>query len=304
MRTHPRIWNAVLSAIWLMDEPQVRRLMDVIEQAETREDAANAIEAVEAQLGRRMDNARSTTMRGGVAILPVTGPIFRYANLFTSLSGATSTEDLSLDFNAAMQDPSVDAILLNIDSPGGEATGINEFADMIHASSKPVWAYIEGYGASAAYWIASATQHIVMDATAAAGSIGVVMAVPAPGGAPAKSIEFVSSQSPNKRPDPTTERGKAQLQTMVDDMAGVFVSKVAQYRGVSEEDVLSRFGAGGMTVGKGAVASGMADALGSFESTLTALQQHARDTRMQGHTRAQFSAHEHFTRSFKTGVTA
>lgn len=283
-----------------MEEGQVRRILDVIEQAETREDATAAIEAVEAQLGRRMDNARTTTMRQGVAVIPVTGPIFRYANLFTMMSGATSTEDLSLDFNAALSDPNVEAILLNIDSPGGEATGINELADMIAQArtTKPIWSYIEGYGASAAYWIASATERIVMDATAAAGSIGVVMAVPDPANKSAKAIEFVSSQSPNKRPDPTTERGKAQLQKMVDDMAAVFVEKVAAHRGVSTDHVLTQFGAGGMTVGAGAVEAGLADSLGSFESTLTALQTHARQQRGLGHTRAQANARERFAQVF------
>lgn len=296
-RSHPRIWNAVLSGLWLMEESSVRRVLSVIEAAETREDAAAAIEAVEAQLGRRMDNARNTTTRGGVAILPVTGPIFRYANLFTALSGATSTEELSLDFNTALADPNVEAILLSVDSPGGEATGINELADMIFAarSTKPIWSYVEGFGASAAYWLASATERIAMDETAAVGSIGVVMAVPDPTKKTAASIEFVSSQSPNKRPDPTTEKGRAQLQTLVDDMASVFVSRVARHRGVSEETVLSDFGAGGMRVGKQATAAGMADELGSFESTLLALQQHVRDMHMPGHMNGRrMDAHSYF----------
>ncbi len=174
---------------------------------------------------------------------------------------------------------------------------------MIHASAKPVWSYIEGYGASAAYWIASATQHIVIDATAAAGSIGVVMAVPDPTGKPGKAIEFVSSQSPNKRPDPTTERGKAQLQKMVDDMAAVFVEKVAAHRGIAMDDVLTRFGAGGMTVGQGAVDAGMVDELGSFESTLTALQSAAEGQRVSRHTRATFSARAHAQQWFTQGET-
>ena len=46
-------------------------------------------EALEAKLGRELDNSRTVTVRDGVAIVPVTGPIFRYANLFTRVSGAT-----------------------------------------------------------------------------------------------------------------------------------------------------------------------------------------------------------------------
>lgn len=301
---HPLVWTALKSAMWLMDESHVRYLLERFEAIETRTDAASAIEAVEAQLGRKMDNTRMTTMRGGVAVVPITGPIFRYADMFTQISGATATSDLSLDFAQAVNSSAVDAILLNIDSPGGEATGINELADMIYSArtSKPVWAYIEGYGASAAYWLSSAAEHIVMDETAAAGSIGVVMGVPDPANKTAKMIEFVSSQSPNKRPDPTSERGKAQLQTMVDDMASVFVDKVAKHRDVSTDHVLNHFGAGGMKVGKAAVDAGMVDALGSFEGTVAALQAHVRA--MTYSTRAAFSARDTFHKAFSKETTA
>jgi ClpP class serine protease len=176
-----------------------------------------------------------------------------------------------------LDDPTVDALLLNVDSPGGEATGINELGDMLFEAraTKPIWSYVEGLGASAAYWLASATERIVVDATAALGSIGVVLAVSDPTKANAREIEFVSSQSPNKRPDPTSERGKAQLQRLVDAMAAVFVAKVARNRGVSEEQVLADFGSGGLLVGEHARRAGLADALGSFEGTLAELQQAA-----------------------------
>ena len=115
-------------------------------------------EALEARLGRPLDNTRAVSIRDGVAVIPITGPIMRYANLFTRISGATSTQELATDLQTALDSPQVRAIVLNIDSPGGEASGINELADMIHASrgKKPIKAYVGGTGASAAYWIASA----------------------------------------------------------------------------------------------------------------------------------------------------
>src|SRR5690606_13893161 len=109
------------------------------------------------------------------ATIVIDGPIYRYADFFTSVSGGVTTEALARDLGIALADQSIGAILLMIDSPGGEATGINELADTIYAarSRKPIVAYIEGYGASAAYWIASAADLVVIDDTALVGSIGV-----------------------------------------------------------------------------------------------------------------------------------
>jgi ClpP class serine protease len=266
---HKRLWHAAIGGLWLMEESHVRQILDIIE----RPRSSDEIRAVEAQLGRPLDNSRTTTMRGSVAVIPITGPIFRYANLFTMLSGATSTEALSLDFAAAMRDPAVEAMLLNIDSPGGEATGINELGDMIASarSSKPVWAYIEGYGASAAYWLASPAERIVMDATAAArlDRRGDGRARPDQGqGRPDRVChQPVAKQA--ARPD---DRARQDAAADAGRRHGQRVCRQGRaHRGVSAEHVLERFGAGGMLVGRAAVDAGLADALGSFEATLAEL---------------------------------
>src|ERR1051325_7282815 len=123
-------------------------------------------------------------------------------------------------------------------------------------------------GCSAAYCIASAADEIVTDATALVGSIGVVAAMPMPEG---DEIVFVSSQSPHKHPDVTTEDGKADIQATIDALAQVFVESVARNRGVSAETVLSDFGQGGIFVGAAGVAAGLADRLGSYEETLAGM---------------------------------
>ena len=132
--------------------------------------------------------------------------------------------------------------------------------------------YVDGMAASAAYWIASAMDSITMADTAIAGSIGVVMTMPDPSKTVVKDLEIVSSQSPNKRPDVSTEAGRGQIQALLDSLADVFIGAVATYRGVTAEAVVSNFGAGGVMVGQGAVDAGLADDVGSFESTLAALR--------------------------------
>ena len=234
-------------------------------------------EAVQAKLGRPLDNTRTVTMRDGVAVIPITGPIFRYANLFTEISGATSTSVLATDIQTALDNPYVRGIVLDIDSPGGEATGINELANLIRAgrSVKPIKAYAGGLMASAAFWLGSAADEVIVDETAMLGSIGVVMSyldtTERDAKAGVRRVEIVSSASPDKRLDPATEDGRNKVQSVVDGLAELFVSAVASNRNTTTEKVLSDFGRGGVLIGRAAVEAGMADRIGSLETVIAEL---------------------------------
>lgn len=276
---------------WAMRESDLRDLFAIISRdrldpdlaRQIREDRASRMDALSARAGGKLDGTRNVQMRDGVAILDIVGPIVRRADMFSEISGATSVQTLASDLQTALQAPHVDAVLLAIDSPGGEVTGIHEFAQMLMDARtiKPVWAYIEGNGASAAYWIASATERIYAAETADVGWIGVVMALRDPSKTKSDTIEFVSSNAPKKRPDITTEAGRAQVQAMVDATAEVFDASVAAGRGVSVATVHADFGGGGGLIGKAAVSAGMADHLGTFESTLAALRQHVMQRKMR-----------------------
>lgn len=242
-------------------------------------------EAVQAKLGRPLDNTRTVSMRDGVAVIPITGPIFRYANLFTEISGATSTSVLATDIQTALDNPYVRGIVLDIDSPGGEATGINELANLIRAgrSVKPIKAYAGGLMASAAYWLGSAADEVIVDETAMLGSIGVVMSyldtTERDAKAGVRRVEIVSSASPDKRLDPATEDGRNKVQSVVDGLADLFVSAVAGNRNTTTEKVLSDFGRGGVHIGRAAVQAGMADRIGSLETVIAELAGSASTTK-------------------------
>lgn len=257
-------FDLLASQPWAM-QPAMLETMAAIAQRQGED-----VQAVEARLGRPLQNARSVSVRDGVAVVPVIGPIFRYANLFTEVSGATSLDVLAREFSAAVDDPLVKAVVLNIDSPGGQATGVAEFAHMIRAAAKPVVAYVDGSGASGAYWIAAAADEIVLAKTAEVGSIGVVVGVDTRPSATGV-VELVSSQSPRKRPDLSTDAGRAQIQDRIDALAQVFVEDVAAYRGVAVETVLAEFGQGDMRLGATAVALGMADRVSTLEEVLAGL---------------------------------
>jgi len=252
---------------WLITSEALDTVMSVA-------DRQGDVEALEARLGRSLDNTRNVTVRDGVAVIPVTGPIFRYANLFTEISGATSTQVLATDFQTAFDDPAIKAIIPVFDTPGGEATGINELGDLIYnmRGRKRVVAYVSGMAASAGYWIASAAEEVVVDDTAQLGSVGVVLSLRKREDKPGeKSYEIVSSNAPNKRPDLETEAGRAQLQTRTDELANVFLDKVARNRDIPREEVNDRFRQGGIATGALAIEAGMADRLGSLESLIAEL---------------------------------
>lgn len=230
----------------------------------------DSVEALEARLGRPLQNTRLVKMRDGVAIIPVTGPVFRYANLFSEISGAVSLDILALDFTRALEDPAVKSIVLVLDSPGGQANGISEFAAMVRASSKPVVAYVDGSAASAAYWIAAAADEIVISKTGEVGSIGAVVSIDTRGKKDGV-MEIVSSQSPNKRPDVTTDAGRALIQARIDQFAQVFIEDVAAYRGVSVDHVLIHYGQGDMRMGADAKRLGMADRVSTLEEVIAGL---------------------------------
>lgn len=247
-------WMETILAIWSREELYPEAL------ARARADFGDK------PLGQRATMAIS----GGVATIPIRGPLFARAGLFSDISGAASYAQIGADLSAALKDQTVRSIVLAIDSPGGEVTGVQALAEQIRAASrvKPVVAHVDGYGASAAYWLASAASRIVAAPTAMLGSIGVRTALlddaeraKASG---ERRIEIVSSQSPGKRSTPVDDALLARIQARVDDLAQVFVDTVAGFRGTSAAHVLEHFGQGDVLIASRALAAGMIDKVGTI----------------------------------------
>lgn len=242
--------------------------------AQREHEYANNVEALEQRMGRPLSNTQRTTVRDGVAIVPITGPLFRHANLMTEVSGATSYSMLATDIRAAVDDPTVSAIVLNIDSPGGAVKGVNELSKQIAdvRGIKPIVAYVGGDAASAAYWLASAADEIVADDAATIGSIGAMIGVRlGESRSGEKSYTFVSSQSPLKNASPETDQGAREIQRLTDELAQVFIETVAKNRGITVESVLESYGQGAVFAGEAALKRGMVDRIGTLESVLAGL---------------------------------
>jgi len=113
----------------------------------------------------------------GVATVPVHGVLVRRAGQIDADSTRLqSYENLTRVLRSVRADRRARAILLDIDSPGGEAGGVFDFANEVRAigRDKPVWAVANDDALSAAYAIAAAAQRVWVTDTGAAGGVGVV----------------------------------------------------------------------------------------------------------------------------------
>ncbi len=115
-------------------------------------------------------------MYGGVAIIPIHGLLTKRRELFSSIFGTTSYEEIFEAISSALTDEKVEKILLDIDSPGGEVGGLFDLVDFIYNAriQKPIYAFANDHAFSAAYAIASTASKIFVNRVSGVGSIGVI----------------------------------------------------------------------------------------------------------------------------------
>lgn len=214
----------------------------------------------------------------GVAIIPVLGSLVNRGAWIGASSGLTSYEGLNFALNAAASDPRTRSVLLDMDSPGGEAVGCFEAAAAVRqlAARKPVTAVVNGMAASAAYAIASAATRIVTTSSGISGSIGVVMLHADYSGALAKAgvkptLIFAGAHKVDGNPyEALPESVRESLQAEIETFYSAFVSCVAAgRRNLSAEAI--RGTEARTFIGANAVAAGLADQVGTFETALADL---------------------------------
>jgi capsid assembly protease len=215
----------------------------------------------------------------GVAMIPVLGSLVNRGAWLGARSGMTSYEGLGFQLAQATADSDVKTIILDIDSPGGEAVGAFEMADKVRAvaKSKPVVAVVNGMAASAAYAIASAASQIVATPSGVAGSIGVVLmhadysvALHQKGIKP--TLIHAGAHKVDGNPyEPLSDNVKFDLQAEVDSFYSLFVSSVAQGRKGRMTEKAIRSTEARTYIGQAALDAGLVDAIGSFETVLADL---------------------------------
>ena len=134
--------------------------------------------AIDFDLGAAQEpTQKGFIQRGSVAVVPVHGALGKNLSQIDKLFGMADYNDIEQMLMEAEADESIDKIMLHIDSPGGTVTGLPELSERMRSMSKPMVAYTEGMAASAAYWLASQADHILVSETAEVGSIGVYVSL-------------------------------------------------------------------------------------------------------------------------------
>ena len=219
------------------------------------------------------------TKVNSVAVMRVFGTIAPRTNMLTDISGGTTAETLGKQFTDLVNDPQVSAIVLDVNSPGGQVGGIEELSKKIFDArgTKPIVAVANHLMASAAYWIGTAADEIVVTPSGEVGSIGVFAAHQdisqqlEKDGIKVSLIKAGKYKAEANPYEPLSEEARAAIQENVSDIYSSFVDAVARNRGVKSAAVRTGFGEGRVVSAKQAVELGMADRIGTLDEVINQL---------------------------------
>ncbi len=216
----------------------------------------------------------------GIAVLPVLGTLVRRSSYIGAASGLTSYHDIEAMAEQAFTDPQVRAVLLEIDSSGGEAGGVFDLAQRLRqlaqSSGKPLWAIADEAALSAAYAIACAADRLWLTRTAEVGSIGVVAIHVDESVADAKAgLNYTFLHAGAHKVDghphaPLPAPVAADIQADIEQLHEQFISLVAGFRRLTPEAI--RDTEARVYRGEAAIQAGLADQIGTRSEALAALQ--------------------------------
>lgn len=231
-------------------------------------------------------------VQNGVGILSVVGELVNRGAWIGANSGLVSYEGIKFQLERLGADPNVRNVILDIESPGGEAVGFEVAVDAVRklSAEKPVYAVVNGMAASAAYALASGARRIFTSPTGVVGSIGVVMLhldfsgmLEQDGVKP--TLIFAGAHKVDGNPfEALPESVREDLQAEVFAFYDTFVQTVAQGRAGKTSAKAARDTEARTFVGRDAIDARLADDIGTFEQVLDALS--ARNTRKSARSQA------------------
>ena len=212
--------------------------------------------------------------QSGIAVIPIYGTLVRRTQGLEAQSGLTSYAGIAQSLATALADPGVSAILLDIDSPGGESSGVFDLADRIRAATtiKPVWAVANDMAFSAAYALGSAASRLIVSRTGGVGSIGVIamhvdQSVKDQQDGIAYTAVFAGDRKNDLNPHaPISGEAHSFLQGEVNRIYDLFATTVAKHRGMGVNTIKGTQAA--LFFGADAVASGLADDVGTLDDAI------------------------------------
>jgi signal peptide peptidase SppA len=216
-------------------------------------------------------------MVGPVAVIPVQGTLVQKLGCLTPWSGMTGYDGIRQNLVSALGDPAVEAIVFDIDSPGGEVAGCFDLVDTIYSArgQKPMWSILNESAYSAAYAIASATDHITVPRTGGVGSVGVITAhvdlsqALTAAGVKVTFITFGERKADGHSELPLSEEALARFQEDINAMGELFTETVARNRNIAAATV--RDMQASTFMGEKGVALGLADEVAAPDAAFRAL---------------------------------
>lgn len=202
---------------------------------------------------------RNLKIAGDVAEIRVEGVLSKKPDFWSWYFGGGNTtyEQIQQALAICEADATVKRVLFHVDSPGGNVDGLFDALASIDAFSKPK-SVRAAYACSAAYAIAALGGKIeATNAAVQVGSIGVAVRYVDYDGVDV--IDITSTEAPDKRPDPTTEAGRATIRETLDAIHDLFADAIAHGRGQSKATVNEKFGRGAVLLAAEAKKRGMID---------------------------------------------
>jgi len=215
-----------------------------------------------------------------IAVLPIHGTISHRMNMMNAVSGGVSTESLGKEFASLVNNPEIGTVVLDIDSPGGTVSGIEELGNQIFQARDKIHivASANSLAASAAYWLGSQAHEFTVTPSGEVGSIGVIAvheSVFKTNEKEGKDITIIKAgkfKSDSSPLEPLTEEAHAAIQERVDERYDTFISAVARGRNISFESVKDHYGEGRVVGAKSALQKGMVDAVETLDETVARLK--------------------------------
>jgi ClpP class serine protease len=247
-------------------------IREKLEQAEpSKLTAEQQAEIVAAARGNRRSGQLQVDVFNGEGTIAIDGILTDSFDFMAFLFGGGMTlyPDIINALEEAEKDDNVETIVLDVNnSPGGSITGLFATIDAVKNTKKPVKAYVSNMAASATYGLISQADEIaVLNNASRVGSIGVVSSHYVD----KREVEIASTDAPKKRPDITTEEGKAVVREQVDKMHDLFVDAISSGRKVSAGFVNKNFGRGAVVLAKDALKAGMIDRIGAVDQTVISM---------------------------------
>lgn len=209
-----------------------------------------------------------------VAVLNISGALVNRFEPGLCDPGPLSYSELRQAFDMAMADPSLEAIVMRIESPGGMASGLMDLVDHMVAQrgTKPIYASVDDYAYSAAYALASAADEVWVTRSSGVGSVGVIAYhVDQSGWNDKKGLKVTAIYSGAHKNDFSPHQALSEetlqwLQDHIDKGRQDFAETVARNRGMEIDAVLATEAE--VYFGADAIEAGLADRMGTFHDLL------------------------------------